>query len=171
MTMGRDRGSAQGGEASECKSWIWLTDKILDLFQVPYCRLFPEAPPKLKWEVHTSPLNITIGLYRAEKPFRVEIEAVIRALSSGQSVSISSEVRYFLGVRARVVVWFVSWFEIDHCGDPDGDLYQTIIPFPEGLAPCEIIRWLMFDWFNNNGAHVAALLQLGEMHLNPENPA
>jgi hypothetical protein len=168
--MGRDGGSALGEGARECKSWRWLLDKIADLFQVPCCRLFPEASPKVKWEVRISPPNFGIDLYRAEKPFRVEIEAAIRALSSGQSVSVSPEVRYFLGVRARAVQWFLSWFEIDQCWDPDVELSQTIIPFPDGLPSREIIRWLMFDWFNNNGAHIAALLQLGEMHLNPENP-
>jgi hypothetical protein len=167
--MGRDRESAPGEGASECKSWSWLLDKIGDLFQVPCYRLFPEPPPKVKWEVRKSPPNLGIDLYRVEKPFRAEIEAAIRTLCSGQSVSVSPEVRYLLGVRARSVVWFLSWFEIDQCGDFDVELSQTIIPFPEGLPSCEIIRWLMFDWFNNNGAHIAALLQLGEIHLYPEN--
>src|SRR4030095_4492049 len=124
MTMGRDQRSAPGEGASECKSWRWLLDKITDLFQVPCCRLFPEAPPKVKWEVRRSTPYFEIDLYRAEKPFRVEIEAAIRALSSGQTVSVSPEVRYFLGVRARVVVCLLSWFEIDQCGDPDVELSQ-----------------------------------------------
>jgi hypothetical protein len=124
----------------------------------------------VKWEVRRSPPNLGIDLYRAEKPFRVEIEAAIRALSSGQTVSVSPEVRYFLGVRARAVVWFLSWFEIDQSAIPMLSSLRRLSHFPEGLPSREIIRWLMFDWFNNNGAHIAALLQLGEMHLNPENP-
>src|SRR5262245_43612500 len=171
MKMGRDRGSALDEDASECNSWRWLLDKIEDLFHLPGGRLFPEAPPKAKWRAGRSPPNLGIDLYRAEKPFRVEIETAIRTICSGQSFSVSPEVRYFLGVRARAVHWFLSWFEIDQCGDPDVELSQTIIPFPDGLPHCEIIRWLMFDWFNNNGAHIAALLQLGEMHMKPKNQA
>ena len=170
MRMGRDRESALGEGASECKSWRWLRDEIADLFQVPCFRLFPKAPPNVKWEVRRSGPNLGIDFYRAEKPFRVEIEAAIRALCSGQSFSVSPEVRYFLGVRARAVQWYLSWFEIDQYGDPDVELSQTIIPFPEGLPSCEIMRWWMFDWFNNNGANIAGLLQLGAVHLNSENP-
>jgi hypothetical protein len=75
MTKGRDRGSAPGKDASECKSWRWLRDKIADLFQVLCCRLFPNAPPEVKWEVGRSHPNLGIDLYRAEKPFRAEIKA------------------------------------------------------------------------------------------------
>jgi hypothetical protein len=163
----RDKGTASGEQPNECKVWGRLIDRIDDLFLIPDFCFFCDVPPTAKWVVGRTDLSFATDLHRAEKPFRTEIESAIRALCSGQSVSISPEVRYFLAVRGRVVRWFLSSFEIDQRGRPDIELSQTIIPFPDGVSPSEILIWFMFHWWNNNGADIAALLELREEHMNP----
>jgi hypothetical protein len=178
-------------QPNECKSWLWLTEKIGDEFPDAYRYRkpgtgpgsFPDAPPDVKWKIGKLPsYEVPLGnrdgfeadFLRVEGAFRTEIETAIRAQCSGRPMPMSEEVRYFVAVRAYVVIWFVRRFEISReipaSTKEESEATETIIPFPWARPWPGIIKWLMIDWWKHNGPEMAALLRLQEMYtgLEPE---
>jgi hypothetical protein len=156
-----------GDRPNQCKIW-GVCEKLLDLFPFDEtCDLFSIAPPKAEWQVGARLEKLGTDLIRAEKPFRTEVEATIRALCAGQSVPTSPEITYFLQLRSHVVFWFFTKLELSNFGD----VFQTMAPFPNGLSESEVIQCLMIDWFNANGPQIAALLRLEENHAGLEDLA
>jgi len=170
-------------QPDECRSYMRLEDKISDVFPEAWSNGgagFPRAPASIKWKIGKLPRWETVegnpdgfdaDFLLTEKPFRAEIETSIRARCSGRSASISVEVRYFIGVRAYVVIWFLRQFEISRELPGCKDVCETIIPFPDARSWAAIIEWLMINWWREHGPWLAALLRLEEMHtgLGPEN--
>ncbi len=172
-------------QPDECKCWWRLEEKIADAFPEAYWSskgkgAFPHAPPGVKWNIGKLPTYETMlgnpngfeaDLLRIEKPLVSEIETVIRARCSGRSVPTSTEVQYWLAVRAYVVLWYVGRLEIAREVPGSEGATETIIPFPDALPWPRIIEWLLIDWWKENGPWIAALLRLEKMHtgLEPEN--
>jgi len=159
--------STEPGEPSN-RGKVWaVCEKLSDLFPFDYlCFFCGDAPAKAKWQIGPMLEKLGTDLIRAEKPFRTEVEAAIRAMCAGQSVSTSPEVTYFLALRSRVVFWFFNLICIPNLGGA----CDTRVPFPEGLSESEVVRCLMLDWFNANGPTIAALLRLEEIHAGLEQP-
>jgi hypothetical protein len=156
-----------GDRPNECKVWA-VCEKLLDLF--PFAEmedLFCLPPPKAEWQIGSRLETLGTDLIRAEKQFRSEIEAAIRAVCAGQAFPTSPEIIYFLQLRSHVVFWFFTKLELSNFGD----VFQTMTPFPKGLSEAEVIQCLMTDWFNANGPQIAALLRLEEKHAGLEDLA
>jgi hypothetical protein len=45
------------------------------------------------------------------------------------------------------------------------------MPNKAPLSPPEILRWLMIDWWNDNGPEIAAMLRLSNIQTGNEPPA
>ena len=165
--MDTDNTTAPGDRPDECKVRA-LCEKLVGLF--PFDEMVDwlcDPPPKAIWRVGATLEGLGTDLNRAEKPFRSEIEATIRAVCAGQVFPTSPEIIYFLQLRSHIVFWFFTKLELSNFGD----VFQTMAPFPKGLSESEVIQCLMIDWFNANGPQIAALLRLEENHAGLEDLA
>ena len=172
--MDRDKAAASGDND---RSYLRLREKIADIFPEAGGCGFPRPPATISWKIGKLPRWETLlgnpaafdsDFLLVEKPFQAEIESSIRARSAGQLVSVSAEVRYFTGVRAYVVIWFLRQFEISREVPGCEEVLETIIPFPDARPWAAIIKWLMIDWWKENGPWLAALLRLEEIHTGLE---
>jgi hypothetical protein len=159
--------TAPDDRPNKCRVWA-VCEKLLHLFPFDeMCDLFCITPPKAEWQVGPGLETLGTDLIRAEKQFRSEIEAAIRAVCAGQAFPTSPEITYFLQLRCHVVFWFFTKLELSNFGD----VFQTMAPFPKELSESEVIQCLMIDWFNANGPQIAALLRLEENHAGLEDYA
>ena len=125
----------------------WTTFAVTFLGQLRYIP-HDEAPRECASRVGETQADIGAGYRRAEAPFVSAIESTIRTLCSAASLPVvSSEIAYFLGLRAAVLGPFL--FELSVRAGPN--LHSTIIPFPS-LPSERVVEWLLIDWWRDHGA-------------------
>jgi hypothetical protein len=154
-------------------NWTTFAEEFLEEF----CARFPrdlraKAPPGCEWIIGPTLGRMEGDFRRAETPFTVEIERVIRTICGVEggdfTIETSREVAYFLGLRGGVVASFLMDLDVEvgpkasPLKNPDaGPLTMTIIPFPMQPAH-KVMQWLLIDWWREHGPWRACLDRLTE---------
>jgi len=147
--MDKDETTEPGERSNRGKVWA-VCEKLLELFPFDYLCLFcGDAPAKAKWQIGATLETLGTDLICAEKPFRAEIEAAIRAVCAGPPFPTSPEGAYFLQLRSRVVFWFFSARDFRFEGRPlRGHSFSTRA-FRLGNGPLPNARLIQFQWAYN----------------------